>query len=171
VVFVCSGFAAALYKVALGSHLAAFNATEQTPTDNVKWGIWDGGYWTQDNCPVGLWTPTAGTGTVWCVVLRARARVYMCVCVMPFPCAFSLFSLYRPSPPPPTFHYQPNNGSRAYALGWLQHHTPLRFPERPLWQSVAKVRTLRGAGWRHGVCMLNMLLLGGRREEEGGNKS
>jgi hypothetical protein len=94
VVFVCSGFAAALYKVALGPQLAAFNATEQTPTDNVKWGIWDGGYWTQENCPVGLWTPTAGNGTVWCV--------FVCLCGV----HFLVPSLYLTSPyPPPRLFY------------------------------------------------------------------
>lgn len=87
VVFVCSGFAAAVYKVAIGSELLAdFNATEQTPTDNVKWGIWDGGYWSASNCPVGLWTPTAGNGTVWCV---SRARC-VCVCLHGFPCLLFL---------------------------------------------------------------------------------
>ncbi len=77
VVFVCSGFAAYVYKVALGALLAPFNATEQTPTDNVKWQLWDGAFWTAANCPVGLWRPTDGNGTVWCVWAWAR----QCVCV------------------------------------------------------------------------------------------
>jgi hypothetical protein len=63
VVFVCSGFAAAAYKVGL-PHLAPFNATEQTPTDNVKWALWDGGFWNAGNCPVGLWRPSSSNGTV-----------------------------------------------------------------------------------------------------------
>jgi hypothetical protein len=65
VVFVCSGFAAAVYKVALQGALAHYQATEQTPADNVKWGIWDDSFWTAANCPVGLWRPNSSNGTVW----------------------------------------------------------------------------------------------------------
>ena len=62
--YVCSAFAAMAYKVALGAALPDFEATEQTPTDNVKWQIWDGAHWDSSNCPIGVWAPNNGNGTV-----------------------------------------------------------------------------------------------------------
>lgn len=65
--FVCSAFAAAAWKAGLNASRllpAEFTATEQTPIDNVRMAIFDPAYWTLANCPVGLWTPTDGHGTV-----------------------------------------------------------------------------------------------------------
>ena len=62
--FVCSAFAAALYKAALGAALPPFAATEQTPIDNVRMAAFDGAYFTDANCPGGAFMPTAGNGTV-----------------------------------------------------------------------------------------------------------
>ena len=62
--YVCSAFAAALYKVALKDALPSFEATEQTPIDNVRMAAYDGAYFTDALCPGGVWTPTNGNGTV-----------------------------------------------------------------------------------------------------------
>ena len=63
--FVCSAFAAALYKAALpAALLPAFAATEQTPIDNVRMAVYDGGRFDESNCPGGVVAPTAGNGTV-----------------------------------------------------------------------------------------------------------
>ena len=130
VVFVCSGFAAAVYKVALGGALADFNATEQTPTDNVKWQLWDGAYWSSSNCPVGLWRPTNGSGTVWCVAVLAPRGARP-----PPPCARAPLSLHSGAHTP--CRCQPNHGARAHAPGRLQHDSPLWLPQPALRQPVA----------------------------------
>ena len=62
--YVCSAFAAMAYKVGLAGLLPDFEATEQTPTDNVKAGMWDGAKFNAGNCGVGVWTPNNGNGTV-----------------------------------------------------------------------------------------------------------
>ena len=62
--FVCSAFAAALYKVALAGELPAFAATEQTPIDNVRAAMFDGARFTDANCPGGVVAPTRGNGSV-----------------------------------------------------------------------------------------------------------
>jgi len=66
--YVCSAFAAMLYKQALGALLPSFQATEQTPIDNVHMSIYDSAWWSSANCPTGLWQPTGGNGSV-CQIL------------------------------------------------------------------------------------------------------
>jgi len=129
VVFVCSGFAAMVYKVGLKGALDDFNATEQTPTDNVKWQLWDGGYWSSSNCPVGLWRPTNGSGTVWCVAALAPRGARP----PPLCARASLTALCAHTP----CRRQPNHGARAHAPGRLQHDSPLWLPQPALRQPVA----------------------------------
>lgn len=59
--YVCSAFAAKSLQVGLGSLMPAFNATEQTPRDGYSMAMYDGGYWTQANCPGGVQQTPAGT--------------------------------------------------------------------------------------------------------------
>lgn len=58
---VCSEFAAHVWKTGLGDYWPVLEAGEQTPKDNYQMGIYDGAYWTKDNCPKGLRTTPAGT--------------------------------------------------------------------------------------------------------------
>jgi hypothetical protein len=61
--FVCSAFAAAVYQAALPAAFGVFNATEQTPIDNVRMAVWDGSYFSDANCPGGgVISPTDGVG-------------------------------------------------------------------------------------------------------------
>ena len=52
------------WKVALPSLLPPFDATEQTPIDNVRMAIFDGAKFNASNCPVGAWAPNGGAGHV-----------------------------------------------------------------------------------------------------------
>jgi hypothetical protein len=65
---VCSAFAARSWLAGLGSAVPAFMGTEQTPKDNYQMALYDGTYFTKDNCPIGLSSDPTGNGN-YCQLL------------------------------------------------------------------------------------------------------
>jgi hypothetical protein len=59
---VCSAFAARSWLHGLGSAIPAFMGTEQTPKDNYQMQMFDGNYFTKQNCPIGIASDPTGSG-------------------------------------------------------------------------------------------------------------
>jgi len=66
----CSVFAAAAWKAGFGSNWPEIQATEQTPKDNYQMAIFDGAFFTPQNCPIGLASDPTGVGT-YCQLMGA----------------------------------------------------------------------------------------------------
>ena len=64
----CSAFAAQAWRVGLGDALPPFNATEQVPRDNFMMAIFNGTFWSENNCPGGILEPDGGAQGTLCQV-------------------------------------------------------------------------------------------------------